>query len=89
MSWSVSTSGTKAEVRAEVAKQLDSSTPGYCKCGEPEETLRQAAGALALAAIDANPDNNNVGVSCYGSALTDADGVQTSNSVTVSMVAYS
>ena len=83
MSWSIYSSGAKGEVLASVKSQLASQS----KCGEPEETLRVAGMALAVQAIEAQPDDvASVNVQCNGSAYT-VDGVQVCNSIQIAVSA--
>jgi hypothetical protein len=86
MSWSASAKGSKKDVRDSIAQQFDDGRSDYYKCEDPEETLRQKIGVLALAAIDANPDNTSIKVGAYGSAYT-VDGVQINNSFSLTVSA--
>jgi hypothetical protein len=62
MSWSTSAIGKPPAVMAKVAEEF-SRHP----CVEPEETVRQAAGALIAAALQAQDPNSVVIVSASGS----------------------
>ena len=81
MSWSVAAHGKQPAVRAEIARQFEVGG----KCFEPEESIRQAAKATVLAAIDGTDPSYPIKVSVYGSQGGDYSKKIYSNSLTLSI----
>lgn len=81
MSWSVSAIGKQPAVKAEIARQFEVGG----KCSEPEESVRQAAKATVLAAIDATNPSYPLKISASGSQSGDYSKKIFSNSLTISI----
>lgn len=77
MSWSISATGKAPAVAAHVAKSIAES-----KCQEPEETIKNAVGAILATALAAYPAGRGVKVSAAGSQSRDGNGNAT-NSLSV------
>ena len=81
MSWSVAANGKQPAVKAEIARQFENGG----KCSEPEETVRQAAKAVVLAAINATDASYPIKVSASGSQSGDYGKRIFSNSLTITI----
>jgi len=81
MSWSVQAIGKAGAVGMEIAKQFDLGG----KCAEPEETIRQSARVLVMAAIGAQDKSKAVKVTASGSQSTDHATKAVSNVLNISV----
>lgn len=80
MTWNFSGKGKAPAVAADIEKQLAGD-----KCNEPEETVRQAAGALIGAALAAQDADTDVTVSASGSQSTNYTTNAISNGLSISV----
>ena len=90
MSWSVNAEGTKEEVSAKVAKDLDQCAGYYTAIGDPEQQdiFAVKARVLALVAAMTVPDGKRVHVEANGSHSWGDGGKSNPQSASFAVKAY-